>query len=96
MFRYDYKKTKYGEKAKLCYVDGESFMVYLKTDDIYEDITEDVETRFDTSNYEVERPFWKGKNKKVIGLMKNEFGGKIMIEFVVMKKKKQKAQKCVS
>ena len=38
-------------------MDGESFMVYLKTDDIYEDIAEDVETRFDTSNYELERPF---------------------------------------
>ena len=38
-------------------MDGESFMLYLKTDDIYEDIAEDVETRFDTSNYELERPF---------------------------------------
>ena len=61
--------------------------VYIKTDDIYEDITEDVETRFDTSNYELEcnsteRPIPKGKNKKVIGLMKDELGRKIMTKFV--------------
>ena len=63
------------------------FIVYIKTDDIYEDITEDVETRFDTSNYELEcnsteRPIPKGKNKKVIGLMKDELGRKIMTKFV--------------
>ena len=61
--------------------------VYIKTDDIYEDITEDVETRFDTSNYELEcnsteRPIPKGKSKKVIGLMKDELGRKIMTKFV--------------
>ena len=63
------------------------FIVYIKTDDIYEDITEDVETRFDTSNYELEcnsteRPIPKGKNKKVIGLMEDELGRKIMTKFV--------------
>ena len=46
--------------------DTDSFIVYIKTDDIYKDITEDIETRFDTLNYELERPFPKGKNKKVI------------------------------
>ena len=52
-FWLDYVKPKYQEKAKLCYMDIESFIVYIKTDDIYRDITEDVETRFfDTSNYE--------------------------------------------
>ena len=59
-------KSKYGEKAKLCYMDTDSFIVFIKTDDIYEDIAEDVETRFDTSNYELDRPLPKGKNKKVI------------------------------
>ena len=52
-FRYDYVWPKYGEKAKLGYMDANSFLVYIKTDDIYEDIAEDVETRFDTSNYEL-------------------------------------------
>ena len=56
-------------------------IVYMKTNYIYEDIAEDVETRFDTSNYELDRPLPKGKNKKVIGLMKYELGGKIMTKF---------------
>ena len=47
---YDYVKLKYREKAKLCYVDKNSFIVYIKTEDIYVDIAKDVETRFDTSN----------------------------------------------
>ena len=69
-FWYDYVKPKYGEKVKLCYVDTDSFIVYIKTDDIYKDIAEDVETRFDTSNYELDRPLPKGKNKIVIGFVR--------------------------
>ena len=65
-FWYDYVKPKYGEKAKLCYMDTDSFIVYIKIEDIYKDIAEDVKTRFDTSNYELNRPFPKGKNKKSI------------------------------
>ena len=65
--------------------DTDSFIVYIKTDDIYKDIAEDVETRFDTSNYELERPLPKGKNKKVIALMKDELGGKILTKFVELK-----------
>ena len=81
-FWYEYVKPKYGEKAKLCYMDIDSFIVYIKTDDIYKDIAEDVETRFDTSNYALDRPLPKGNNKNVIGLMKDELGGKIMTKFV--------------
>ena len=51
--------------------------IYIKTDGIYKDIAED----FDTSNYELDRPLSKGKNKQLIGLMKNEFGEKIMTKF---------------
>ena len=80
-FWYDYVKIKYGEKEKLCYMDTDSFIVYIKTDGIYKDIAEDVETSFDTSNYELDRPLPKGKNKKVIGLMKDELGGKIMAKY---------------
>ena len=58
------------------------FIVYIKTDGIYKDIIEDAETRFDTSNYELDRPLSKGKNKKVIGFMKSELGGKIITKFV--------------
>ena len=59
----------------------------IKTNDIYEDIANDVENRFDTSNYEVNRPLLMGKNKKVIGLMKDELGGKIITEFVTLSPK---------
>ena len=53
-------------------MDTDSFIVYIKTDDIYKEIAEGVETRFDASNYELYRPLPKGRNKKVIGLMKDE------------------------
>ena len=55
-FWYDYVKPKYGEKAKACYMgtDKYGFIVYIKTDYIFKDIAEDVETRFDTSNYELD------------------------------------------
>ena len=49
-FWYYYVKPKYGHKAKLCYMDTDSLIVYIKTDDIYKDIVEDIETRLDTSN----------------------------------------------
>ena len=52
------------------------FIVIIKTDDIYKDIADDVETKFDTSNYELDKPLPKGKNKKVIGLIKYELGKK--------------------
>ena len=63
---------KYGETTKLCYIDTDIFIVYIKSDDIYKDITEVVETRSDTSNYELNRPFPKRKNENVTGLMKVE------------------------
>ena len=59
----------------------------IKTLDFYEDIDNDVEKRLDTSNYEVNRPLPTGKNKKVIGLMKDELGGKIITEFVTLRPK---------
>ena len=65
-FWYDYVKPKYQDNAKLCYMDTDSFIISIKTEDFYEDIANDVEKRFDTSNYEVSRPLPKGKNKKVI------------------------------
>ena len=81
-FWYDYVKPKYGENAKLCCMDTDSFIVHVKTDDIYKDIAGNVELRFDTSNFQIDSPLLKGKNKKVNGLMKDELGGQIMKEFV--------------
>ena len=86
-FWYDYMKPKYGNKVKLCYMDTDSFIMNIKTNDFYEDIARDVENRFDTSNYEVNRPLPTGKNKKVIGLMKDELGGKKIMEFVTLRPK---------
>ena len=56
---YHYVKRKYEVKAKLCYMDTHSFIIYIKTDDIYKDIAEDFEARFDTSNYEIDKPYDK-------------------------------------
>ena len=60
----------------------DSFIVHLKTDDIYKDSAENVKKGFDTSNYELVRPLAKGKNKNVIGLMKGKIGGKIIKKVV--------------
>ena len=57
-------------------MDTDSFIIHIKTEDVYKDLA-DVEKRFDTSNYEVNRPLPTGKNKKVIGLMKDELGEKL-------------------
>ena len=86
-FWHDYMKPKYNNDVKLCYMDTGSFIMNIKTNDFYEDIASDVENRFDTSNYEVNRPLPTGKNKKVIGLMKDELGGKIITEFVTLRPK---------
>ena len=58
---YDYVKLKYDEYEKLCYMDTDSFIVHIKTEDIYKDIADDVEIRFDASNFELHRPLPKGK-----------------------------------
>ena len=63
-FWYDYMKPKYSNDVKLCYMDTDSFVMNIKTEDFYKDIANDFEKRFDTSNYEVDRPLPTGKNKK--------------------------------
>ena len=108
-FWYDYMKPKYNNDVKLCYMDTDSFVMHIKTNDFYKDIASVVENRFDTSNYEVNtseataettaepsslersalarRPLPTGKNKKVISLIKDELGGKIIMEFVTLRPK---------
>ena len=80
-------KPKDGNRVKLCYMDTDSFVMNINTNDFYKDIANDVEKRFDMSNYEVNRPLHTGKNIKVIGLMKDELGGKIITEFVTLRPK---------
>ena len=88
-FWHDCIKPKYGDKAKLCYMDTDSFVIHIITEDFYEDIAIDVEKWFDTSNYDEndERLLPIGKNKKVIGLLKDEFGRKIMKKMCVLRAK---------
>ena len=88
-FHYDYMRPKYGSKVKLSYMDTDSFVYEIETEDFYRDIAKDVEKRSDTSGYSKDenRPLRIGKNKKLIGLMKDELGGKIMTEFVVLREK---------
>ena len=76
-FWYDYIN-----RAKLCNTDTDSFIIDLKTEDFFEDISNDVERWFDTSNYDKndKRPLPIGKNKKVPGLFKDELGAKIITE----------------
>ena len=87
-FHYDYMKRKYrDEDLTLCYMDTDSLIYSIKTEDFYKDIADDVEARFDTSGYIPDRPLPVGLNKKVIGLMKDELGGEIMREFISLRAK---------
>ena len=88
-FWYNYIKPKHSDKARLCYMDTDSFVMNIKTDDFYKDIADDVERWFDTSNHNKKdkRPLPIGENKKVIGMFKDELGGKIMTEFCALRAK---------
>ena len=85
-FWYNYISPKYGDKVKICYTDTDSFIIYIKTEDFFEDISNYVERWFDTSNYDKDdkRPLPIGKNKKIPGIFKDELGGEIMTEIVAL------------
>ena len=86
---YDYIKPKYQDNAKLWYINTDSFIIYIKTEDFYKDIAKDVEKWFDTSNYNEndKRPLSRGMNKKVIDIFTDELERKIMKEFVALRPK---------
>ena len=88
-FHYNYIKPKYREKAKLLFTDTNSLEYEIETGDFYKDISPDVETMFDTSNYPKTHPSGipTRKNKKVIGMFKDECGGKQIKEFVGLRAK---------
>ena len=88
-FWYDYLKPMYGDKIRLCYTDIDSFIMHIKTDDFYKDISADINKWFDASNFNKNdnRPLEIGKNKKVIGKFKHELGGKMMTKFVALRAK---------
>ena len=85
-FHYDYMKQKYSEGLTLCHMDMDSLIYDIEIDDFYKNIAEDVQDRFDTSDYNPDRPLPVGLNK-VIGLIKDEPGGEIMTEFVTLRPK---------
>ena len=86
-FYYDFIKSKYGSRAKLCYMDTDSFIINIKKENFSKDISENVMERFDTSNYIYDRPLPINVNKKVVGLMKDELGGGIITESVALRPK---------
>jgi len=87
-FHYDYMQPKYGDNLTMCYMDTDSFVYHIRTEDFYADIAPDVRNRFDTSAYKTRsRPLEAGLNKKVISLMKDELSGEIMTEFVALRAK---------
>ena len=65
-------------------MDTDSLIIHIKTEDVYVDIADDNEKRFGTSNYEVDRPLPTGKNKEIIGLIKDQLGGKIIQNYTFL------------
>ena len=87
-FHYNYMKPKYNDgNLTLCYMDTDSLIYSIETDDFCKDISDDGKDRFDTSGYNPDMLLPVGLNKKVIGLMKNELGGEIMAEFITLRPK---------
>ena len=88
-FHYGYIKPKYGNNASLLFTDTDSLCYEIKTQDFYKDISNDVTKRFDTSNYNENHPreIPTGMNERVIGMMKDEAGGKQITEFVGLRSK---------
>ena len=88
-FWYDYLKPKYQDNIKLCYMDTDSFIIQIETDDFFKDISNVVDKWFDTSKYDKNdnRPLEIGKNKKIIGKFKDELNGKIITEFIALRAK---------
>ena len=88
-FHYNYIKNKYNERAKLLFTDTDSLAYEIETEDFYKDISDDITTKFDTSNYPKIHPsgIQTGVNKKVIGMFKDEACGKQISEFVGLRAK---------
>ena len=88
-FWYDCSKPKYEDRTKLCYTNTDNFIIHIITEDFFVDISDNVTKWFDTSNYDEndKRSLSTDKNYKVIGLLKDELGGKIVKEFCALRAK---------
>ena len=88
-FHYNYIKPKYGKKAELLFTDTDSLMYQIQTEDFCKDISADIKTKFDTSDYPKDHPsgILTGENKKVIGMFKDEVAGKQITHFIGLRPK---------
>ena len=88
-FHYNYIKTKYGDKAKLLFTDTDSLADEIGTKDFYKDINPDIKKRFDTTDYPTNHPsgIKTGLNSEVLGMFKDQAGGKQIVEFVGLRVK---------
>ncbi|KAJ8979951.1 hypothetical protein NQ317_001536 [Molorchus minor] len=87
-FHYEYMKPKYDKNLILNYMDTDSFIYTIQTEDFYNDIKNDIVTHFDTSDYNPDNPYGLPLvNKKVVGLMKDENNGSIIKEFIGLRPK---------
>ena len=81
-FHYNDVKARYGDRAKLLFMDTDSLCYHIKTKDWYDDIRDDIPTKYDTSEYLEDHPSGLPRmNKKVISMMKNELAGKVTVVF---------------
>ena len=85
-FHYNFIKKKYGDRAKLLFTDTDSLCYHIQTDDVYQDLYSHKDM-FDNSDYSKSSKFFFDENKKVIGKMKDEAAGNIIISFVGLKSK---------
>jgi hypothetical protein len=93
-FHYNYVKKKYGDRAKLLFTDTDSLMYEIKTDDFFQDIKDDVDKLFDNSDYPKDHMCYNSKNKKVIGMFKDEAAGRQIEEFVGLRSKLYSYKMC--
>ena len=86
---YNYIKTRYGDNAKLVFTDTDSLAYEIRTKDFYKDINLNIEKRFDTSDHPTNHPsgIKTGLNSKVLGMFKDEAGGKKIVEFIGLRAK---------
>ena len=89
VFHYNHIKTKYGDNAQLLFTDTDSLAYEIRTKDFYNYINPDIEKRFDTSDYLTNHPsgIKTGRNSKVLGMFKDESGGKQIVELVSLRSK---------
>ena len=85
-FYYNNLKKTYCDKIKLLYTDTDSVIIHVQTEDIYQDIAQNLDN-YDTSNYQPNHPLFSNTNKKIIGKFKDELGGQLLTEFIGIRPK---------